>query len=168
MDKQYEAPKGRLLPTIVLFVFVLGVLYTLFLLFEQYSLNRSINKTEADIGEVQLSIESMRSDQIEELYVAQELTDQVEASMTHWSKVVKSLQDLTPVTIFFSSYGASEDGSIQLSGLGDGYGSVADLITVLNDSDDFEEVFVPSVTLGTTSDGQEVASFSLQLKSSVE
>jgi hypothetical protein len=168
MDKLYEAPRGRLLPTVVLFVFVLAVLYTLFMLFQQYSLNRGIDKVNEQIGEIELSIESMRGDQIEELFVAQELSDKVRGEMIYWSKVIKELQDLTPVTVFFSSYNAGEDGSIQLSGLGNSYGSVADAITVLDESDDFGTVFVPSATLGTTSDGQEVVSFSLQVKSNIK
>ncbi len=139
----------------------------LFLLFQQYSLKGDIEEAGVQIGEIELAIETMRDDQIEELFVAQELKDAVEAGMVYWSKVVKSLQDLTPVTVFFSSYSAGEDGSVQLSGLGDSYGSVADVIVELEESDDFGDVFVPSVTLGSTSDGQEVTSFSLQVQSNL-
>lgn len=168
MDNQFEAPQGRLLPTIVLFVFVLGLLYTLFLLFESWNLNRSIGKIEGQIGEVQLSVESLKSDQIQELYVAQQLVDQVDASRIYWSKVIKKVKDIAPVTIFFSSYTGAEDGGLQISGLGDSYGSVADVISAMNESEDFYDVFVPSVTLGSTSDGQKVVSFSLQAQSNIE
>ena len=168
MDKAYESPQGRLLPTIVLFVFVLAVLYTLFLLFQQYSLNRNIDKSNEQIGEIELEIESMKSDQIEELFVAQELSDRVREEMVYWSNVIEEFQGLVPVTVFFSSYNAGEDGSVQLSGLGDSYGSVADTIAAIVESGSFGDVFVPSATLGSTSDGQEVVSFSLQIKSNIE
>jgi Tfp pilus assembly protein PilN len=165
MDKPYEAPRGRLFPTIVLFLFILALLYGLFLLFQQYSLNRGIDKVNEQVGQVQTQIEVLRDDQIEELSVAQEVETEVETVAIYWSKVIAKLQDLKPVTVFFSSYSGSEDGSIQLSGLSDNYDSVADLISVLDASNDFEEPFVPSATLGSTSDGQEVVSFSLQVQS---
>lgn len=165
MDNQFEAPKGRLLSTVVIFVFAVVVLYTLFLLFQQFSFGRSVSKIEGRILELETQISTLKDDQIEELYVAQQLDDLVSENMIHWSLVIKKLEDLTPVTVFFSSYSGSRDGSIQLSGLGDSYGSVSDVISALTESSDFIGTFVPSVTLGTTSDGQEVVSFSLETQS---
>lgn len=161
MDNTFEAPQGRLLPTLVAFVFVLGLLYTLFLVFEQYSLNRSIASLQADEAKVQGQMEVLNSQQVAEIYVAQQVKDKLEASVLRWSGVITNLQHLTPVGVFLSSYGISEDGGIQLSGVGDGFGSVADMIAALNGSTDFVDVFVPSVTQGSTSDGQTVATFSL-------
>lgn len=163
MDKPYEVPRSRLLPTLVVFVFVIGLLYTLFLVFERFNLNGDIKTLEAEKVDVGNQIATFQDQEIEELFVAQNLKDQVEASSIQWSKVIKSLQDLTPVTVFLSAYGISESGAIQVSGLGDSFGSVADIIAALQKSSDFTDVFVPSVTSGKTSDGQSVVSFSLQL-----
>lgn len=165
MDKQFEAPKGRLMPTVVIFVFALALLYTFFLLFQQYSLNRSVDKLNEQIVGVNAEITALKSDQIEQLYNAKEISESVEAESVYWSQVIKKVQNLTPVTVFFSSYTGTGDGSLQLSGLGDSFGSVADAISSLSESEDFTDVFVPSVTLGSTSDGQQVVSFSLQVKS---
>jgi Tfp pilus assembly protein PilN len=165
MDKQFEAPKGRLMPTIVIFVFALALLYTFFLLFQQYSLNRNIEKVNEQIVAVNAEITALKSDQIEQLYSAKQVVEAVEADSVYWSQVIKKIQNLTPVTVFFSSYSGSGDGSLQLSGLGDSFGSVADAISSLSESPDFVDVFVPSVTLGSTSEGQQVVSFSLQVKS---
>lgn len=167
MDKQFEAPKGRLMPTVVMFVFAVALLYTFFLLFQQYSLNRGIDKLNEEIVGVNAEITALQSDQIEQIYVAKKLKENVEANSIYWSSVIKKIQTLTPVTVFFSSYSGSGDGSLQLSGLGDSFSSVADAISALSESEDFTDVFVPSVTLGSTSDGQSVVSFSLQVKSSL-
>lgn len=163
MDKPYEVPRSRLLPTLVVFVFVVGLLYTLFLVFDRFSLNGDIETLQAEKTDTENKITALQDEQIEELFVAQQLKDKVEAGSIQWSKVIRSLQDLTPVAVFLSSYGTSEDGSIQVSGLGDSYGSVADIISAMQKSSDFTDVFAPSVTSGTTSDGQPVVSFSLKL-----
>lgn len=168
MDNTYQAPQGRLLPSFVLFVFVLAVLYTLFLLFQQYGLKRDISQTQEDLIQVEADMASLQNDQIEELVVAQELKDTIAANTVFWSKVVDRLDDLTPVSVFFSSYSASEDGSLQLSGLADNNESVSDVISVLERSRSFDNVFVPSLTVGTTADGQQVVSFSLQVDATLE
>jgi len=168
MDKPYQAPQGRMLSTLIIFVFTLTVLYTLSLLFQQFQLNRELSQNEADIVEIEQQMEALREQSIEELFVAQTLKDQVEANAVIWSRVIRKLQDLTPVTVFFSSYSGSSDGSIQVNGLGDSYDSVADVIDSLETSSDFDEVFVPSVTLGSTGEGAEVVSFSLTINSVVE
>ncbi len=137
----------------------------MFLLVQRYTLNRSVSTAQEQMEMVQSDMDALRAEQIEELFIAQEVKDAVDEQATLWSKVVRRIQDLTPVTVFFSSYSGSADGAIQLSGLGDSYGSVADVISALRDSDYFTDVFAPSVTLGTTSEGQEVVSFSLQTQS---
>lgn len=163
MDKAYEAPRGRILPTLVVFAFVLGVLYTLFLVFQQIRLNGNIADLEQAKLDTQAQIDELKAEEIEELFVAQQVKDLLEQNSVEWSKVVRSLQDLTPVSVFITSYSMGESGEIQVSGLGDSFGSVADTISILSKAPDFINVFVPSVTAGATSDGQEVVTFSLNL-----
>jgi len=148
----------------VVFVFVLGILYTLFLFFSRFNAKGDIETLEAEKLDVQNKIEALQAEEIEELFVAQGLKESVGNASIEWSKVVRSLQDLTPVTVFLSSYSTMEDGLVQLTGLGDTFGSVANSISALQGSSDFTDVFVPSITLGTTSDGQSVLSFSLKLQ----
>jgi len=161
MDKPYEAPQGRLLPTLVVFVFVLAVLYTLFLAMQQFVLMREVSRVESQRLEIVAEINLLKEQQLEEIFVAQDLETLVEIESVEWSKVISKLKDLTPVTVFFSSYSAGREGELTLSALGDSYDAVADVIAALTKSSDFENVFVPSVTLGTTGEGQEVVSFSL-------
>lgn len=163
MDKPYEVPRPRLLPTLVFFLFVLGVLYTSFLIFQQYNLKRSLQSLGMEKASLETQMGELTAENIEELYVAKELKERVEDRAILWSKVLRSLESLTPVSVFISSYTALEDGSIQLSGLGDSFGSVADILSTLQNSSNFTDVFLPSLTLGETSDGQEVVSFSLKL-----
>lgn len=163
MDKLYDVPRGRLLPTLVIFLFVLGLLYTLFLVFQKINLNGDITHLQAESEGVQGKIEALKEDQIEELVVAEDLKKRIEEIQILWSKVLSSVENLTPVGVFFSSYTVGEDRSIQLSGLGNDFGAVASVISSLQKSADFTDVFVPSITLGKTSDGQSVVSFSLQL-----
>jgi Tfp pilus assembly protein PilN len=168
MDNPYQAPSGRLLSTFTVFLAVLVVLYSLFLLFEKFSLNRSISSIQGDQKNVEQELAGLRNDQVQTLYTAQELKDKVADQKVAWSKVVKQLQDLTPVTVFFSSYHLSKDGSLQLGGLGDNYGSVSDVIANLKKSELFSNVFVPTVTLGSTSGGQAVVSFAVQVNSALQ
>lgn len=163
MDKLYDGPRGRLLPTLVVFLFILGLLYTLFLVFQKINLNGDIADLQAESEQVQAKIGTLKADQIEELVVAQDLKKRIEDIQILWSKALNNVEDLTPVGVFFSSYSVGEDRSIQLSGLGNDYGSVASVISSLQKSHDFTDVFVPSITLGKTSDGQTVVSFSLEL-----
>lgn len=163
MDNSYQAPQGRLLSTLVLFFFVIGILYTLFLIFQQANLKGDLVRIEDQSAELQIKIETLEREQIQTLFVAQEIKDGVEATRITWSKVIRKFQDLTPVTVFFSSFSGGNDSELNLSGLADSADSVADMLSVLELSDDFSNAFVPSVTEGTTSEGQTVVSFNLSV-----
>jgi len=56
LDKPYEIPRSRLLPTLVVFVFVLGILYTLFLFFSRFNANGDIETLEAEKLDVELAV----------------------------------------------------------------------------------------------------------------
>lgn len=163
MDKPYETPRSSLLPTLVIFFFILGFLYALFVFFQYMSVNREIATMEGRKEELTLELNSLKGKQVEELFWARDMKEKVTAKSVAWSKIIKSLQDLTPVTVFVSSYSTSEDGSVQLSGVGDSFGAVSDMIRSVEDAKNFADAFASSVTLGTTSDGQPVVSFSLKV-----
>ena len=165
MDKSYEAPGGRLLSTTVVFVFVIGALYTVFLFFKQSSLNSEIERIATQKTDLETQINQLKAEQVSEVLAAQDLSERVLASSIKWSKVVKKLQDLTPVGVFYKAYTAAKDGTLAVSALGDSYSSVSSVIATIQNSEDFSDVFVPSVSLGTTSEGKELVTFSIQLKS---
>ncbi len=168
MDKSYEAPKGRLLSTLVIFAFVIGLLYTGFLFFRQMSLNSDFERIQTLMMETQSLIKQLQDQQVEEILTARDLSEKVSAASIKWSQIVKRLQELTPTGVFYKAYTGAKDGSMQISALGDSYASVSGVIATLKKSEDFEDVFVPSVSLGTTSEGKELVTFTLQLKSSPE
>lgn len=157
----YEVPRSRLLPTLILFLFILGLFYALFLFFSRSGLRSSIETLTEAKNATERKIEVLNDQQIQELFAAQELKNKLEEDTLRWSTVLSNLQALTPVNVFLSSYALGEDLSITLNGFGDDYDSVADLISAMESSDDFEGPFVPSVSLGTTNDGQSVVSFSM-------
>jgi hypothetical protein len=163
MDKPTLAPRGRLLSTLVIFLFGLGLFYTGFLFVQQWSINRDIGKMEDQLGELGLDIAVLQEDKIEELYNAQTLKDRLEANQTEWSTVLRKLQEVTPVGVFFNSYTGSDDGGIQVNGVAGDYEGAAGTIAALNKSKDFDGVFMPSVTAGAASDGSPVVSFNLQI-----
>lgn len=164
MDNTYQAPRGRLLPTLVVFLFVGGLLYGLFLVFERHQLQNSLTSIQENKDKLQQQIEVLKDDQIAQLYTAQQTQKKSEESIVRWSKIMTNLQNLVPVSVFVSSYGVNEDGTLQLSGVSDGLGSVADFIRVLDDSQDFNAPFVPTLSAGVTTDGQAVVSFSLAVQ----
>ncbi len=157
----YEVPRSRLLPTLILFIFILCLFYTLFLVFQRAGLKSSVEDLVAEKSNVERKIEVLNDQQIQELFAAQELKNKLDENTLRWSGVLNNLQALTPVNVFLSNYALNEDFSITLSGFGDDYGSVADLISAMSESDDFQGPFVPSVSQGSTSDGQSVVSFSM-------
>lgn len=161
MDNTFEAPQGRLLPTLVAFVFALGLLYTLYLAFTEYRLNSAVEDLAAQKEKLGGQIEVLKEQQVAQVYVAQQVKEKLEASSVRWSNVVTAFNQLTPVGVFLSSYGISSDGNLQVSGIGDDFDSVAGMISALEAADSFSEGFVPSVTQGTTSEGQPVVTFSL-------
>lgn len=161
MDNTYAAPQGRLLPTLVAFAFGLGLLYTAYLAFTEYRLNGAIADLQTQKETLSSQIQVLKDQQVAQIYEAQQVKDKLAEKAVRWSTIVTNFQQLTPVGVFLSSYGIAEGGGIQVSGVGDEFGSVSDIIASLVDSKDFTDVFVPSVTQGTTSDGQSVVTFSL-------
>lgn len=164
MDNTFAAPQGRLLPTLVAFAFVLGLLYTGYLAFTKYRLEGAIEDLATDTEALNAQIAVFKDQQVAEIYVAQQLKDQLKAETVRWSTVISKLQQLTPVGVFLSSYGIGKDGTIQLSGVADDFSAVSSIIAAMQDSKDFSGVFVPSVTAGSTSDGQSLATFSLSVQ----
>ena len=140
----------------------------MFLVFEQMQAKRELKRLDEEIVSVQAGIDELKDQRVEELIKATEIVDSVKARAIVWSKVLRKLNDLTPVGVFFRSYGGSETGDLEISGLGDTYENVADVIRILDASEDFGDVFVPSIAVGTTTDGQQVVSFGLQVKSLIQ
>lgn len=161
--ENYAAPQGRLLSTLSLFLLIVLGFYAVYLFLVQRSLNGDLQDQADRRSQIEAEMDALRSDQTEELFVAQGQKDLVEAQAVTWSRVLRALDDITPVTVFFNSYSTGSNGALQLSGLSDSYASTADLIRVLENSDEFVQVFVPSLTLGSTAEGQDVLSFSLNL-----
>lgn len=163
MDKPYQTQSSRLLPTIIVFVLVIGILYTSFLFFKGRSLKSELARIEDEQIETQNAIDDLKEDQIEEFLIAQELQEKIVASSIKWSQLIKRLNDLAPVAVFYRTYAGSDDGTVEISGLAENYVSVSDTIKALENSGNFDQVFVPSVSLGKTSDGREIVSFTLQV-----
>lgn len=166
MDKPYEQPRAKLLSTVVIFVFVLFLLYSAFLFVKNMRVEKEIVRVGEESAAIESEIDSLKAKQIEELLNAENRVDSIRAGAVEWSSVVKKLQDLNPVEVFYKSYSASEDGSIKISAFADSYESVSSLISSLSDSDDFLDVFVSSASLGETSDGQSIVSFNIEIDSS--
>lgn len=165
MDKSYEASGGRLLSTCVIIVFLAGLLYGAFLFFRQRNLTNEIERIAEEKSKVETLIADLRADQVEEVLYAKEMSERIKEASLKWSKIIRRLQDLTPVSVFYKAYAGTKDGKIQVSALGDGYSSVSGVIATLESSDDFENIFVPSVSIGTTSEGNEVSTFTIEMNS---
>lgn len=163
MNQSYQAPRARLLPVLVIFAFILALLYTGFLVFKKLSLSKESDRLATRIDDAKAEIQSMESDQLQELIYAQNMIDQVEERALTWSKIIRKLQELSPVGIFYSSYTAST-GNVQLIGIADSVTSVANLITNMELSEDFNLVFIPTLSRAITADGEEVLSFTLELQ----
>jgi Tfp pilus assembly protein PilN len=116
-------------------------------------------EVETNLAEKQLS--QMRDADLDAIVVAQGVINDVEAVSIRWSDVVSQLLEVTPLDVFYTSYSASVDGKMNLNAFTDSYGSAAQLISVLDRNPLFVDVFVPSLTQGSSDSGANMVSFGL-------
>lgn len=126
---------------------------------EKHNLNKELVTVEANMAQIQSELAKMTEQKLDSTVVAQNTIKQVKDTEIVWSGVLTRLLDVTPVNVFYRSYTASMDGKLSVSVLTDSYDSASQLISVLDNEDDFEDVFVSSLTKGSASTGFDVVSF---------
>ncbi len=158
---QQELPSGNLgfMHLIAAAALIVVLSLTGFAFIKKHNLTKDLIEVEADIVAVEDQLEEKAEQNLDSTVVAQNTIDQVEESQIIWSRVLVSLLDLTPVDVFYRSYSASLDGELSVSVLTDSYDSAAQLISKLDDENDFEDVFVSSLSKGSADAGFDVVSF---------
>ncbi|MEK7145830.1 MAG: hypothetical protein AAB802_01455, partial [Patescibacteria group bacterium] len=84
MDKSFEAPQGRLISTLIIFVFVIVLLYTLFLVFQNITVKAEISRINKETASLESEIAALKEEQIQELVVAENVTELLETRVVTW------------------------------------------------------------------------------------
>ncbi|MDP2624654.1 MAG: hypothetical protein Q8P27_00535 [Candidatus Peregrinibacteria bacterium] len=160
-DEQNAIPSGNLQFSHLVagLVVLVVVALTGWAYFQRYNLNNQISEVAGEIIQVEAELESLTEKQLDSVIIAQQTVDDLETSAIQWSEAVTNLLSVTPLDIFYRSYTASSNGKMSVSVLTDSYDSAANLISVLEGSDDFSEVFVSSLTQASDESGAGVVSF---------
>lgn len=154
--------------SILNFIFFLILLFVLgisgYSTVRKLSLNRAVDSVNSDILERQQKIEDYQADALNEVYFAQEADVYLEENAIIWSDVVSKLHDITPKELFYASYIGDENGKLTLQTITDSVLSASKIIDLLNKSGHFQNVFVPALTKGVTSDERSVVTFNINLE----
>ena len=157
-----QKPMG-LLQWISLALVVVMVLLSGWAYVQKSKVNKAIAATSVEINQAQKQLDEIREEQVDSIVLAQQTMERIEASAIVWSEVITDLISVTPLDIFYRSYNAASDGAMSVNVLTDSYDSGAQLISILDDEDEFTNVFVSSLTQGSSSGGGEgdVVSFGI-------
>lgn len=158
---QQELPSGNLgfVHLLAGAALVVVLLLTGWAYLQKHNLNNELVTVEANMAQVQAQLDKMTEQKLDSTVVAQNTIKQVKDTEIIWSEVLTRLLDATPVNVFYRSYTASMDGKLAVSVLTDSYDTAAQLISVLDQEDAFENVFVSSLSKGSASTGFDVVSF---------
>lgn len=124
------------------------------------NLDSKITKADEQLANLDEQVAALEAQSLDEVTVAQKVITGVEDSEIVWSGVISDLLAVTPMDIYYVSYTGNEDGTVTINGLGDTYASVSGLINALSGEKSFTDVFVPSVAMSSSSNG-EMATFGL-------
>lgn len=154
---------ARLVHWIAGAVLAFVLIWTLWAYVQVVRTKGAIQKVAAQTQSVQAQLDQVKAQQLDAVIAVQQTVDQVRAGDIQWSGVLAKLLEVTPLDVFYRSYTASVDGKLTLSALSDDYDSAAQLISILNQTQPFTEVFTSSLTRGSAESGSEVVSFGVTL-----
>ncbi len=159
-DLMYTQRKFSFLNLLSFLVFFVVLFYAVYAFVHAGALEAQVADADSQITTLQTQVDELEDQSLTEVTVAQQVIAAVTADEIIWSDVILDLIEVTPLSVYYSSYAGSESGKVTVSGLADDYYAVADLIDVLVDENVFKDVFAPSVAT-VTSGSEEMTSFSL-------
>lgn len=168
VEEKEHSPKAPRPFSLLNFIFFLILLVVLgisgYSTVRQLSLNRAVDSVNSDILERQQKIEDSEAVTLHAVYFAQQADVYLKENAIIWSDVVSKLHDITPKELFYASYIGDENGKLTLQTITDSVLSASKIINLLNKSGHFQNVFVPALTKGVTSDGRSVVTFNINLE----
>ena len=157
--QDFSAGNVRLSHWVAGFIFVVVLVMTGWAQFQKNKFEKALASGEIQLNQVETQLEQLRAEKLDAVIAAQAVNDHVQASSLKWSGVVTKLLSVTPLDVFYNSYNASSEGKMTVNALTDTYESAAQLISVLDKESLFSDVFVGSLTKGSSDSGSDVVSF---------
>jgi len=164
IKKKFKSGGVGLLGAVIYFIFFLYLLFAGWVIFQKFTLEPSLVRSEQKIEEVKQEIEALEKKGVRTATNAQAVLTDIKNTEIQWSRVISRLITITPVNVFYRSYSINSDGSMTVSGIANDYVAVSNLVQILESSDEFEYIFVPSINIGSSSSGGSIATFSLRLQ----
>ena len=148
---------------IIIFLFVAG--FSGYKYWQISVLDQDLKKLESDLSSVNAKILTYEHDQMKEAIEAKMTIDSLE--IIKWSKVIEDIVGVLPEKdlVKIISYSASSVDSLSMNiktnqKEDEPYLNIADFIQFFDESEDFENNFVSSISSGTDDEGEEILSFS--------
>ena len=158
-DLMYTQRRFSLLHLVSFMVFIAFLIYGGYVFMTKAALAEEVSAAEGSIADLEDQISDLEAQSLDEATVAYNVMMALEEVEIAWSEVIAELLEVTPLDIYYSSYGGNEMGNVTVSAMGDSYYSVAGLIEALNEESNFKDMFVPSVAM-SDSDGMAGFTFS--------
>lgn len=157
-----------------IFVFILVGAYAGYKFWQKSSLEGEFKKIEKFLAESREEILQYQNKNLLEAISAKQVLNEVKDEGMKWSKVIKKIRATLPedkkgLLVEILAYSAANNSNISLNmrtvaGRETPYFDVAKLIRSFDDSDFFEDNFVPSISGGTDDQGRQILSFVLSTK----
>jgi hypothetical protein len=163
-----RSPFFLVLAVIVLLAIAAGAFY---LGLQKSAIEEQKKAITLEMDSLQTEIASLQGQSLEAAQMAQQWLDQVQSEEILWSRVITRIEALIPVDVTTGkqkidvlSYSGSTGGKVALNAKTveaqqEPYEYVAELLSVFNNSSDFQTAIIPSVTKGETDQGGKLLSF---------
>ncbi len=145
--------------------------YAGYLLLDNASKGENLQELNTSLVEYKKQDLKERNQEVLQAITAKQAVDGLETDLIEWSEVMKEIRKTMPkkngdVLVDILSYSGNDNSEITMSvktlALSfTPYMDVAELIESFDDSEYFSNVFVPSISSGTNSEGREILTFLL-------
>lgn len=133
------------------------------------------DKLDSEITSLNSEISLLEGEKVEAARTAQVFLASIKAEEITWSRVISRIQSIIPydgitqeAKVNFLSYSGAAGGKININATSrnttkDPLDDVAEVISVFNDSSNFKNAIIPSVSVGENDRGEKSASFALMM-----
>lgn len=160
---QYAVDGRRLgfIEYLSILVFIVFVAATAFIFVQNARAQSENDAIKKELQTVNAQIDDLNKKNIQKLAATYKFLQSVKDNEIKWSRIIDHLEALTPEGVHFNSYVGTEGKDISITVEAETIGLVIDTINKFTGSSSLDEVFVPSVNKGVTSQGDKLYSFTL-------
>lgn len=163
MPTSYDVRPGRLgfLDYIAILVFLVFIVAGAYIFFQHSQARAEQIQIEQETSTVDAQIKDLKAKNIEKVAVTQRFLARVKEQEVVWSKVMDLMKKITPEGVMYTAYVGRDSRELSLNVETDSVERVIEAIKSYSGSDQFTDVFVPSVNKGITLDGERIFTFTI-------